>query len=1020
MLVLWGEAPEPARTGARKKGSRKVYARPDFPFDAGAVRLSAALQAIDVECVRERQRVTLWAPTCAGRPAPSSGLVAEPPDSQGDLQLLPWGITGLLLRPAETVEALCACMGKRTVAPAVVVGNDLAAVTALLRYAGALVARQQFVPGLCNEAGMARARWEPVLGGRDAERVAKLAAMMPASIRALSMDETAAAPDASPVTVASGFIAAMVDHLVRSSASSTSAYATVKDRAMARKAGGTGNLHDRWLHALQTPDGIVAGSAADLSALAGQLDEWRRPLRATAASPLRLCFRLDEPEEGGDVWRVRYLLQAADDPTLIVPVEQAWKNRGLGPLRRKGLDVHEHLLTALGQAAGLSPHIAASLKTREPSGYETDAGGAYEFLAETAAALEAAGLGVMLPSWWTRKGTTQRLALRANVRSPTLGGSAGLSLDQIVQFDWELALGEAVVSRRELEALAKLKTPLVKLRGQWIELDAAKIRDAIDFWKSNPGGAAPVRDIVRMSLGAAQVAEHLPVERVTADGPVGEFLRSLQAGGPSRELPPPDCLRDTLRPYQVRGYAWLAHLAQYGLGACLADDMGLGKTVQTLALIQRNYESGSTRRPVLLVCPTSVIANWHKEAARFTPGLPVLVHHGVQRNKAQAFEREAGRHALIVASYALLHRDVEMLKRVDWAAVVLDEAQNIKNAGTQQSRAARSLRAQYRVALTGTPVENHVGDLWAIMEFLNPGLLGTQAAFKRDYFVPIQAGRDPDAAARLKRVTGPFILRRLKTDKAIIADLPDKLEMKVYCNLTKEQASLYAAVVKDAEPALESAGGIERRGLVLATLTKLKQVCNHPAQFMSDNSIVAGRSGKLARLTEMLEEVIDSGERALVFSQFTAMGAILQRHLQETLGRELPFLHGGIIRKRRERMIEGFQAAGGPPVFLLSLKAGGTGLNLTQASHVFHFDRWWNPAVENQATDRAFRIGQSRNVQVHKFICAGTMEERIDDMMERKKAVADQVIGAGEAWLTELTNRELKDIFALREDAVAE
>jgi SNF2 family DNA or RNA helicase len=378
----------------------------------------------------------------------------------------------------------------------------------------------------------------------------------------------------------------------------------------------------------------------------------------------------------------------------------------------------------------------------------------------------------------------------------------------------------------------------------------------------------------------------------------------------------------------------------------------------------------------------------------------------------------------VLSSYALLHRDFDILKEVAWAAVILDEAQNIKNAETRQARAARSLTSDYRIALTGTPVENNVGDLWSIMEFLNPGFLGTQAAFKRNFFVPIQANRDQEAATRLKRLTAPFILRRLKTDKAIIADLPEKLEMKLFCTLTKEQASLYAAVVKDMSEALEEAEGIQRRGLVLATLTRLKQVCNHPAQLLGDNSAIAGRSGKLQRLTEMLEEALAEGDRALVFTQFAEMGELIRRHLQASFGREVLFLHGAVPKRQRDRMVARFQSDGhhtdAPRVFILSLKAGGTGLNLTTANHVFHFDRWWNPAVENQATDRAFRIGQRRNVQVHKFICAGTLEEKIDEMIERKQEVAASIVGSGEGWLTELSNSQLKELFALRQDAIGE
>jgi SNF2 family DNA or RNA helicase len=368
-----------------------------------------------------------------------------------------------------------------------------------------------------------------------------------------------------------------------------------------------------------------------------------------------------------------------------------------------------------------------------------------------------------------------------------------------------------------------------------------------------------------------------------------------------------------------------------------------------------------------------------------------------------------------------LHRDFEILKSLPWAGVVLDEAQNIKNPETRQSKAARALDADYRIALTGTPVENNVGDLWSIMEFLNPGFLGSFSQFKRAFFIPIQANKDREATERLKHISGPFILRRLKTDKAIIADLPEKMEMKVFCTLTKEQASLYEAVVKDVSEALDAKEGIQRKGIVLATLSRLKQVCNHPAQFLGDHSSIPGRSGKLARLTEMLEEIMEVGDRVLIFTQFTEMGEILRSYLQETLGREVLFLHGGLVKKQRDRMIERFQAEeDGPGIFILSLKAGGTGLNLTKANHVFHFDRWWNPAVENQATDRAFRIGQAKNVQVHKFICAGTLEERIDEMIERKKEIAEGVVGVGEAWLTELSTAELKKLFALGKEAVAE
>jgi SNF2 family DNA or RNA helicase len=598
--------------------------------------------------------------------------------------------------------------------------------------------------------------------------------------------------------------------------------------------------------------------------------------------------------------------------------------------------------------------------------------------------------------------------------------SSGLSLGEIVQFDWELAIGDQSLTLKELESLARLKAPLVKIRGQWVEINPEEIQVALGLLTRNAPEKVTVKDVVQLALGVKEVAPGLQLTSVKATGWIAALLKQLESSAEVPALQPQRAFSGELRPYQMRGLSWLGFLSQWGMGACLADDMGLGKTVQTLALIQHHWSSNG-RKPVLLVCPTTVVNNWKKEAARFTPDLPVMIHHGVGRNKDAGFKTEVAKHAMVVSSYGLLHRDGKLFQGIQWSGVILDEAQNIKNPETQQARAARALSADYRIALTGTPVENNVGDLWSIMEFLNPRFLGTQAEFKRKFFVPIQAGRDQQAAENLKRITEPFILRRLKTDKSVIADLPEKMEMKVFCPLTKEQASLYAAVVRETEKELKSSEGIKRKGLILATLSKLKQVCNHPAHFLGDNSAVSGRSGKLTRLIEMLEEVLEIRDRALIFSQFAEMGRLLQRHLQEAFGSEVLFLHGGITKQKRDQMVERFQdEVSGPSIFVLSLKAGGTGLNLTAANHVFHFDRWWNPAVENQATDRAFRIGQTKNVQVHKFVCAGTVEEKIDEMIEQKKDIAEKVVGTGEGWITELSNKDLKELWRLRNEALGE
>lgn len=1033
-LLLWGETPAASPGHLSKSRGRKAKAirLATFPFDPGADQLRAALSEAGVNITAEAEARVLWLPTVNGQPIASTPLIADPPEEEAAATLAPWSVTTLKLPAEQVVDLLCACVGQETLAPGLIVGKTLAYWAAVLRFAGALVAREQFLPDVEQTDEIVRACWKPVLAGNSASQATRLAQAMPSACRALST--TAEGPPATPApTVLNHVLALLVDALVRSAFAPALVAAVPRTRVRPPT---FDSVHDQWLHALRSRDGGMTIAASEQASLAEQVHQWQRPIAVSAASPFRLCFRLEEPEtdngetgfNAGGAWYVRYLLQAADDPSLLVPVEDVWTARGrmAAVLKCGKFDPREYLLTALGQATAISPNIEASLKTAAPGGYELDPTGAHAFLTEKAWLLEQAGFGVLLPAWWTRKGTKLRLTVRAHVNSPKMQSSI-LSLAEVLHFDWQVALGDETLSRQELETLAKLKSPLVKVRGQWVQLSAEEIQAAVNFWKQKEADQATVRQLVQMALGSATTPGGIEFTGVTATGWLNDFLTQLEGRAEFAEIDPPEHFEGTLRPYQVRGYSWLSFLRRWGLGACLADDMGLGKTVQTLALIQRDWDTNG-HRPALLVCPMSVVGNWQKEAQRFTPELPVLVHHGLRRTKGAAFKKQAAQQALVLTSYSLLYRDYILFQDVPWAGVVLDEAQNIKNPETLQAKASRALAADYRIALTGTPVENHIGDLWSIMEFLNPGFLGTQSAFRKTFYLPIQANHDPEATKRLKRLTGPFLLRRLKTDKSIISDLPDKLEMKVFCTLTKEQASLYEAVVAEGTKALAKADeGIQRKGMILGMLSKLKQVCNHPAQFLGDNSAIPGRSGKLARLTEMLEEALQVGDRALVFTQFTEMGALIKRHLENTFGREVLFLHGGVSKKQRDRMVERFQSASGgrefpdgPRIFILSLKAGGTGLNLTAANHVFHFDRWWNPAVENQATDRAFRIGQTRNVQVHKFLCVGTLEEKIDQMIEMKQEIATKVVGTGEGWLTELSNEQLKDLFTLRQEALGE
>jgi SNF2 family DNA or RNA helicase len=770
-------------------------------------------------------------------------------------------------------------------------------------------------------------------------------------------------------------------------------------------AGGDGVLHDRWLRALRAPDATVSGTRTELRAFAQAVAEWTLALTREEDAEYRLLLRLEEPAFEGGEWFVRYLLQSQADRSLLVAAEVAWKK---ATLRRP-------LMEVLGRAARASERIDGSLREQRPEGFALDDAGAHAFLTEEAPQLEGAGLGILLPSWWTNRGTQLRLGVQAHAKA-SKAPSAGFRLDTIVAVNWKIALGEETLTARELAELARLKAPLVRLRGQWVVVESADIRAALEL-RERRAESMRLGDLMRLSLTGEGSANRLPIADVVASGELGKVLDRFAGRAAFEQLPPPSELRATLRPYQTRGYSWLHFLSRLGLGAALADDMGLGKTMQTLALVARDWAEG-VREPVLLVCPTSVIGNWQREAARFVPDLPLIVHHGAEREREQLLPKRK-KVALVVTSYGILQRDLAALQRVAWRGIVLDEAQNVKNPESKQAKAARALAGSYRIALTGTPIENHVGDLWSLMEFLNPGLLGTNASFRREFLIPIATTGDRQAEARLKALTSPFVLRRLKSDPSVIADLPKKLEMTVFCQLTKEQASLYAAVLRDVEEQLEDSDGMSRRGIVLATLTKLKQICNHPANLLHDDSPLAGRSGKLARLAEMLEEVRESGDRALVFTQFTEMAAMIKRYLQETTGREVLYLHGGTGKAERDRMVSRFQEApDAPSTFVLSLRAGGTGLNLTRANHVFHFDRWWNPAVENQASDRAYRIGQTKNVQVHRLVCAGTFEEQIDALLARKNALATRLVRSGEAGLTELSNEALREIFALRADAI--
>jgi superfamily II DNA or RNA helicase len=760
--------------------------------------------------------------------------------------------------------------------------------------------------------------------------------------------------------------------------------------------------------------------------------KWRREVvGGEAGRGFQLGLQLHEPDPAEpDAWTLEFRAISRHDPSLQVPLAAYWEmasrwgeqaDEWAAFARDFGADFESALLLELGQAARIYPPLWAALETARPAAATLALEDAFAFLTETAWVLEDAGCRVIVPAWWTPQGRRRaKLRMRgapSGKKAKPAAKKSLLSLDELIQYRYDLTLGGEAVSPEEWAQLVEAKTPLVQFRGEWVVLDRDRMAEMLAFWKQQgeTGEALGLQELLR------RTAEEADLFEVDPDDALAAMLEKLRDRGRLEPLDEPPGLRATLREYQKRGVAWMDYLEGLGLNGCLADDMGLGKTMQVIALLLAERADSAPDAPTLLIAPTSVLGNWRKEMERFAPDLKALVHHGSGRIKDEAdFAGQAETVDVVIISYALALRDARLLSARRWHRLVLDEAQNIKNPEAKQTKAILKLDADHRLALTGTPVENRLLDLWSIFNFLNPGYLGKQAQFRKHYETPIQRENDAETSVRLKRLVEPFILRRVKTDPAIIKDLPDKVENKQFCNLTREQASLYEAVVRDVERELEESEGIKRQGLMLSTLMKLKQICNHPAQFLQDDSpFTPERSHKLERLTDMLGDVLAEGESALVFTQFTEIGERLERHLRTHLDCRTYYLHGGTVRQKREQMIAAFQDPETPPsVFILSLKAGGVGITLTRANHVFHFDRWWNPAVEDQATDRAFRIGQTKNVFVHKFITPGTLEERIDQMIEDKKKIAGAIVGSDESWLARLDNEAFKQLIALNRAAI--
>ncbi|WP_233255191.1 DEAD/DEAH box helicase [Halopenitus persicus] len=790
-------------------------------------------------------------------------------------------------------------------------------------------------------------------------------------------------------------------------------------------------IHQQWIRTLQKNGEPIDAAPEAIDELREQLDEWTRPPVTGDEQEVRLCFQLKEPavDTGAvvsetktepivpDGWTLELLLQSENDPSLVVEANELWgSDRSTEKILARHLDQPTEILkNELERASALYPRLKEALDQSNPTAIELSNSDADEFLQEYAEVLRQAGFGVILPSWWGDP--PQRLGARLVVSDAadefeTTG--SGLGIEQLCEFDWEIVLGENSLSKEELEELSTLKQSLVHFQGKWVSVqddDAKSARDLLHREEERT-----LEEALQADTEISDDGVSLPVVEKRLEGTFKKlFEQDFEIW--VEEIDTPSGFDGELRSYQKTGLGWISYLEDHGFGGCLADDMGLGKTIQILARLVQERSVDPLVGTTLVVCPLSVVYNWKSEANEFTPELTVHIHHGQGRMSGDDLANAIEHHDVIITTYGTARSDIEQLRDIQFHRIVLDEAQKIKNTSAGRTQAIRSLSGHHRLALTGTPVENRLSELWSIMEFCNPGLLGSERQFRNAFSRPIEERGDIEKTEQLRQLIRPFVLRREKTDDSIIDDLPEKSEKKEYCRLTEEQATLYKAVADEIFGQIEQSRDIERRGQILKLIGNLKSICNHPRQYLNDDQRISGRSGKLDVLDDIVQKIAANGEKGLIFTQYTQMAELLLEHLRGQ-GYRVFYLYGETAKEEREEMIDEFENAEGSCFFLLSLHAGGTGINLTPANYVIHYDRWWNPAVEKQATDRAYRIGQDNNVQVYKLICRGTIEESIDQIIESKRDLAEQVLVDSDEWMTELSDEELRNLVSLSVDSL--
>ncbi|WP_342544596.1 DEAD/DEAH box helicase [Lysinibacillus sp. FSL W7-1291] len=745
--------------------------------------------------------------------------------------------------------------------------------------------------------------------------------------------------------------------------------------------------------------------------------------QARQAGAVSVSLRLSEPEDEADVWLLETVLSTATTKNYWTPA-----------IRKQSLPIEEALptkwrmfATEIEQQQQQIVNLLSNDDIRSDTFIRVtlEDSEVRSFLREDLARLQALGFDVVLPAWLK---DLKQSKLRVRVTTNNVSTKKVAGLDDILTFKWQFSMNGQTISAEQFKKLVDEKREFIRIGTEWFRVDANWMHEMRELMQQAEDESWTVRELLFRELpedlsapleeDADDALRDDPIFALEIQQSLKSYMEQLLEKKGLPAVPIPLSLQTELRPYQQEGFEWLIFMREQGFGACLADDMGLGKTVQLITYLLHIYETAADyTKPTIIICPTSVLGNWQKELARFAPSLIVHTHYQTNRAKDEDFKElvTAEKPHVILSTYGTVSQDTEFLQNIEWATVVLDEAQNIKNMQTLQSKAIRKLLGDHHIALTGTPVENRLSELWAIFDFIHKGYLGSFGRFNEEFILPIERDESESHKQKLRAKIQPFLLRRTKRDPHLQLNLPDKLESNEYCPLTAEQASLYEGYILETLDQLEQLTGFQKKGRVLKMLSKLKQLCNHPALYLKesfeDAETMLARSTKLERIVQMAAEIVDNGEQCLIFTQYIGMGQLLQHCLSELYNVDAPFLTGAMPKQQRDRLVEAFQA-GDFPIFILSLKAGGTGLNLTAANHVLHADRWWNPAVENQATDRAYRIGQTQFVQVHKFVTIGTIEEKIDKMLVQKSALSEELIQSSQ-WLTELEDQELRDLITL-------